>query len=105
MKSLGYEIELENKIKKLVKREDGFWKHLKLAYHIETREELEKESKNWSPSNPLVVALHHIWKRDANVEKLEAENKKLKEAVEILIQADHNIAPKQRQQFTDLVTK
>ena len=52
---------------------DGFWEHLYNAYNIESREELEKEAeKSWYPPNPLVVALHHVWKREPKVKQLQA---------------------------------
>ena len=52
---------------------DGFWEHLHNAFEIESREELEKFAKGWKPPNPLVVALHHIWKREPKVAQLQAE--------------------------------
>lgn len=44
-----------------------FWEDLQNSFEIESREELEAEANNWNPQNPLVVALHYIWKSDAKV--------------------------------------
>ncbi len=48
---------------------DEFWKHLHNVFHMESRENIEKEAKeNWNPPNPLVVALQYIWIRKTNTE-------------------------------------
>lgn len=57
----------------LNKQIDEFWEFLPNHFEIETKEELEAEAKNWNPQNPLIVALHHIWKRDPIVDSLRAE--------------------------------
>ena len=59
---------------------DGFWKTLPFCYSIETREELEKKALDtWDPPNPLLVALHYMWKRD-----VKRANTTLKEQIEIM---------------------
>lgn len=58
---------------KIEKQIDEFWEFLPQLFDIESREEFQEMSKEWNPSNPMVVALHHIWKRDAKVESLEQE--------------------------------
>ena len=60
---------------------DGFWEYLYNAYDLESREELEEYAKGWNPPNPLMVALHYIWKREPKVVQLQAEVDKLRAAV------------------------
>ena len=72
--------EAENK--RLQKQVDGFWEHLHNAFDIESRAEIEEDAKdNWNPPNPLVAALHYIWKRNPKVVDLLADNKRLREAL------------------------
>ena len=52
---------------------DGFWWYLDQAYNIESREELEVIAEGWEPSNPMQVAIHHIWKREPKVVELDAK--------------------------------
>jgi len=58
---------------KAVKRENEFWEYLRNAFLIESREELEEHAKGWSPQNSLLVALHHIWKREPKVEEIQKQ--------------------------------
>lgn len=76
----GYIKELETEVKKLKtelealkKQLAEFWKFLPEHYDIETKEELEELAKQWNPPNPLLVTLHHIWKRDPKVEALKKD--------------------------------
>lgn len=57
-------------VKKLEEHLDEFWDHLEYFYDIESRQELEEHAEAWESKNPLLVALHHIWKRDAKVAPL-----------------------------------
>ena len=80
---------------------DEFWKHIHDYYEIETREELEKQAENWQPKNPLLVALHYMWKRDPKVESLELRNKELEEALE----GKEEILQMYRKQFPKVFNK
>lgn len=58
---------VEARLRLCEERENQFWEHLRNAYNIETREELEELALGWNPPNALTVALHHIWKREPKV--------------------------------------
>lgn len=50
---------------------DGFWDHINYMFDMEPREELEKMAEDsWHPPNPLLVAMHYMWKRDLKTENL-----------------------------------
>jgi ribonuclease HIII len=51
---------------------DQFWDGLWNRYNIESREEIEKDTKeSWAKgTSPLNVALHYIWKREPKVAEL-----------------------------------
>lgn len=57
---------------KLVEQVDQFWDGLWNRWEIESREDIEKDTKeSWAEgTSPLNVALHYIWKREPKVAKL-----------------------------------
>ena len=50
----------------------GFWEALYNSYNVESREEIEKDTREiWAKgTSPLLVALHFVWKREPRVAKL-----------------------------------
>jgi hypothetical protein len=67
--------EARDKVRELEAIVDQFWDGLWNRYNIESREEIEKDTKeSWAEgTSPLNVALHYIWKREPKVAELEAE--------------------------------
>lgn len=63
---------------KLISAEEqinGFWETLPYCYDIENREFFEKRAADsWSPANPLLVALHYMWKRDVKERREDLHN-------------------------------
>ena len=57
---------------------DQFFHVLDEMYDIEGRAHLEALAKQWKPQNAMLVALHHIWKREPKVKQLRED---LKETV------------------------
>ena len=72
-------VRMADRIFVLEKQVEGFWEHLENNFEIDSREELESKCKHWNPKNPLVVALHYIWKRDPKVKALEKKVEGLRE--------------------------
>ena len=60
----GKNVQDAEKYKQMV---EGFWEWVDKLYEIEPREYFENYCKNWEPPNPMLVALHHIWKRDTKM--------------------------------------
>lgn len=51
----------------------GFWSEVARRWHIEDRAYFESEAQRAGFGSPMMMALHHVWKRDPKVAELEAE--------------------------------
>ncbi len=65
----------------LLAERERAWLHIETEFDIEPRAQMEAEAKTNGFGYGLAQAIHTIWKRDANVQKLTAEVARLTDAL------------------------